>query len=298
MLAIIIPFYKLTFFEATLQSLANQTDKRFKVYIGDDASSEDCTALLQKFQGQFDFDYHRFETNLGGISLTEQWGRCIALSDDEQWLMILGDDDMLGKNVVEEFYKQHHFFQNINVIRYASQSIDNIENKVSKVFLHSIWETASNAYFRRFKGETRSSLSEYIFTRKAYNKFHFKNYPLAWHSDDMAWIDFSDKESIYSINEGVVLINFSDSSLSGMNTNLNFKREASVQFYRDMVRDKLSQFSKKQSLDLLMRYEVEIKGIRKVKIAEWLLLLKGYIKNFQLILFLKLIRRILISMIG
>ena len=33
MLAIVIPYFKLTFFEETLQSLANQTDQRFKVYI-------------------------------------------------------------------------------------------------------------------------------------------------------------------------------------------------------------------------------------------------------------------------
>lgn len=38
MLAIVIPYYKITFFEDTLESLAHQTDKRFKVYIGDDAS--------------------------------------------------------------------------------------------------------------------------------------------------------------------------------------------------------------------------------------------------------------------
>ena len=38
MLSIIIPYYKLTFFEATLQSLACQSAKRFKVHIGDDAS--------------------------------------------------------------------------------------------------------------------------------------------------------------------------------------------------------------------------------------------------------------------
>ena len=31
MLAIIIPFFKLTFFEATLQSLANQTDNSFQL---------------------------------------------------------------------------------------------------------------------------------------------------------------------------------------------------------------------------------------------------------------------------
>lgn len=40
MLAIIIPYYKLAFFEENLQSLSNQTDQRFKVYIGDDASPE------------------------------------------------------------------------------------------------------------------------------------------------------------------------------------------------------------------------------------------------------------------
>jgi hypothetical protein len=49
MLAIIIPYYKLTYFEATLQSLANQSDKRFKVYIGDDASPEDCKHLISNF---------------------------------------------------------------------------------------------------------------------------------------------------------------------------------------------------------------------------------------------------------
>ena len=38
MIAIVIPYYKLIFLEATLISLSNQTDKRFRVYIGDAAS--------------------------------------------------------------------------------------------------------------------------------------------------------------------------------------------------------------------------------------------------------------------
>jgi len=40
MLAIVIPYYKRTFFEETLQSLANQTDKRFQVYVGDDTNNQ------------------------------------------------------------------------------------------------------------------------------------------------------------------------------------------------------------------------------------------------------------------
>ena len=108
MLAIIIPYYKLTFFKATLQSLANQTNKCFKVYIGDDASQEDCNSLLQQFEGQFDFKYYRFKNNLGGTSLTQQWERCIELSDNEEWLMILGDDDVLGDGCVASFYRNEN----------------------------------------------------------------------------------------------------------------------------------------------------------------------------------------------
>ena len=122
MLAIVIPYYKHTFFEKTLQSLSKQTDKRFKVYIGDDASPENPTALLEKYQGQFNFVYHRFETNLGGTSLAKQWERCIGLSNNEEWIMVLGDDDILGHTVVESFYKnQEIFYQKTNVIRFATK---------------------------------------------------------------------------------------------------------------------------------------------------------------------------------
>ena len=59
MLAIVIPYFKLAFFEETLQSLAIQTDKRFKVYIGDDASPENPTSLISRYKGQFEFIYHK-----------------------------------------------------------------------------------------------------------------------------------------------------------------------------------------------------------------------------------------------
>ena len=135
MLAIIIPYFKITFFEATLQSLAAQTCQDFKVYIGDDASPEDPSMLLEKYKGIFDFVYHRFETNLGGISLTQQWERCIALSKEEDWVMILGDDDVLGKNVVEEFQKKKDSItqEGINVVRFATQIIDE-KGKISNIF--------------------------------------------------------------------------------------------------------------------------------------------------------------------
>ena len=49
MLAIVIPYYKHFFFDATLASLSIQTNMHFKVYIGDDASPESPNDLLEKY---------------------------------------------------------------------------------------------------------------------------------------------------------------------------------------------------------------------------------------------------------
>ena len=84
MLAIVIPYFKINFFEKTLASLAQQTDKRFHVYIGDDASPNAPDELLKKYEGQFNYTYKRFNDNLGGISLVKQWERCIAVNRQQK----------------------------------------------------------------------------------------------------------------------------------------------------------------------------------------------------------------------
>lgn len=297
MLAIIIPFYKLTFFEATLQSLAHQSDKRFKVYIGDDASPEDCTTLLQKFEGQFDFIYHRFETNLGGTSLTQQWERCIALSDDEEWLMILGDDDVLDDNCVASFYANEVEIKEnkSNVIRYACKVINAPGNVFLGPYFHPKLELASDFYCRKVKNLTRSSLSEYIFKKEVFNQYKFVNYPLAWHSDDKAWLDFSENKPIYTINEAIVYVRFSEINISGRQDNIAQKLTATFQFYGDILSDKKNVFTSKQVLTILMSYEVIIKKDRKLNFNEWIFLFRNYFFNFKLIPFLKFIRRFLIS---
>ena len=268
MLAIIIPYYKLAFFEATLQSLVAQTCQDFKVYIGDDASPEDPKVLLEQFQGKFDFLYHRFETNLGGISLTQHWERCIELSVNESWLMILGDDDVLGENVVEAFYKNlEEIKQNgCNVVRFATQIIDEEGIAISKVFEHPKQEKATDAFWRKFKGDTRSSLSEYVFSRASFLKYGFKDYPLAWHSDDMAWLEFSMHLPIYSISSTPVFVRFSEINISGKTDNQQQKLKATNLFLTSLIVANTSNFLKCQKQELLLELEVKIKKENQVKL--------------------------------
>ncbi|MFV8346496.1 glycosyltransferase family A protein [Flavobacterium sp. ZB4P13] len=295
MLAIVIPYCKLTFFEATLRSLASQTDQRFKVYIGDDASWEDPSDLLAKYRGKFYFVYHRFEENLGGVSLVKQWDRCIALSGNEEWIMILGDDDYLDKNFIASWYKHYYSFSNdSNVIRFATKIVNELSVVISNTFLHPEFETAGDSWYRKFKGQTRGSLSEYVFSKEPYRQFGFKNYPLAWHSDDRAWLDFSSGKSIYTINESIVHIRVSNISISGKQDNKDLKYLATLQFLKDLIFEKNHFFNKKQRLDLLLKYEVIIK--RKLTLKEWGVMFLFYLKNFSVMPFFKFVRRFVINM--
>jgi glycosyltransferase involved in cell wall biosynthesis len=297
MLAIVIPYYKLIFFEETLQSLANQTDQRFKVYIGDDASPENPESLLEQYKGQFDFEYHRFESNLGGTSLVKQWERCIAKIEGEKWIMILGDDDYLETNVVASWYQHYDdFYKKSNVIRFASKNVNmKLNGIISYSVKHPVWEEATDSYYRRFKGISRSTLSEYIFSKESFLKYGFHDFPLAWHSDDAAWLDFSDNKSIYTINECNVFVRFSERSISGNNENQNLKDFASVTFIKKSILKRFHLFKKNQRIELALYYEIAIKKNRKLKYSEWFELLYIYTINFEFLQFALCLRRFFLS---
>jgi len=244
-LAIIIPFYKLTFFESTLKSLSDQTDKRFKVYIGDDASPEDPSVLLEKYIDKFDFTYYRFDNNLGGKSLTQQWERCIRLAGNEEWIMILGDDDVLDINFVEAFYDNvvEVVSYKILVIRYATMKIDENGNFISNLYKHPKIESSIDFSFRK----SRSSLSEYIFFKDKLTKVGFKDFPLGWYSDRLAILEVSDFKDVFSINYTSVFIRYSVLSISGTKSNLKLKRIANVRYFYYLVSSKRNKFNIEQS---------------------------------------------------
>ena len=296
MLAIVIPYYKYTYFADTLNSLANQTDKRFKVYIGDDASPQDPSLILKKFKSQFDYKYQRFDQNLGSISLVKQWERCIDLIENEEWILLLGDDDMLGPTVVEDWYKNYHEFSSkSNVIRFSSKVIsDSISDETKKV-IHPVWESAVDAYHRKRKGLSRSSLSEYVFSKRSYKKYGFRDYTLGWHSDDMAWLDFSASKPIYTINSSCMYIRVSNESISGNNANQKTKQIAYMQFFKDLIKRKSKLFRKDEFLKMLVYYEVNIKKTRKLTFQDMFLVGSKYIVKFEMIQFLKFLRRYILS---
>ena len=258
-LAIIIPYYKLTFFRETLNSLAQQTDQRFQVYIGDDVSPNAPNELLEKYQGKFNFTYKRFNDNLGSISLVKQWERCIAMMKDEEWFMILGDDDVLGENVVEEFYKNlSEIEQTSNVVRFSSVLINEKDENISQEYYNPLLENAIESYIRKLKGKARSTLSEYIFRKNSYRKFGFKNYVLGWSTDDRAVIDLSETRDIYSLNNSLVRVRMSTINISSRTNDKTLKLKAILNSTEELIFEHKKNMNKEQLRFLIQIYENQI----------------------------------------
>lgn len=287
MIAVVIPFYKLQYFEITLKSLVNQTNQNFNVYIGNDASPESCEHLINKYSDKLNITYVRFLVNVGGKSLSKQWERCISLCKGEEWIMVLGDDDYLGENVIHDFYQNLNEVNDnkCNVVRIASIVINEKKNTQTAVYKHPIKETAEEFFERKMKGETRSSLSEYIFSKSAYQKFKFHNYPSAFYSDDMAWIEYADAGIIYTINTAIAFIRVSSNSLTGNYEQKTFKK-AEFEFLKDLM-EKRIHFFKSCNRKLILKRLEHLYIYNKVRnLNQWILLYYSYLKYTSFIEFL------------
>jgi len=254
-LAFVIPYYKIDFFEETLQSLEEQTNKNFSVYIGNDNSPNDPIDIIKKYRS-LNITYKKFETNLGAKDLEGQWIRCIDLSKDEEWICILGDDDCPKKNFVEEFYKILPVVdeKNINVIKTAITSIDTNSKIRGADLLHPEYDTSINTFWRDRNNQTHTSISENIFRRSSYEKIGFRGFPLAWGTPLVAWIDYSEGGLIYGLNSTQMCVRSSEINLSRVDSFKDQKQVGEAMVYEIIFSDYHDKFSDSQRLFLIKKY--------------------------------------------
>lgn len=296
MLAIVIPYYKHAFFESTLLSLQNQTNKQFTVYIGDDASPENPKYLLKKYKGAFTYHYKHFDANLGGTSLVQQWERCLEMVKDEEWVMILGDDDTISNNFVEVFYNHLEDINKleIDVIRYATVVINEEGEKTSKTYKHPKLETSIDFLMRKINGGTRSSLSEFVFRKKILDLVKFKDLPLAWYSDYLAVLECSNFNTIYTINESIVSFRNSGLNITSKNDDLTIKNVATFNFYYYLLKRKITFFNKEEKDKLYLKLEKTFLDNKKNP-NFWIQLSTLYISNLKIKRYLSFILKVLNS---
>jgi glycosyltransferase involved in cell wall biosynthesis len=190
-LSIVIPAYRGRFLAAALESVARAADDDTEVLVGDDASPDNLRDIVRPYQSRLNLRYHRFETNLGGRSLTKQWDRCVALSQG-QWVLLLGDDDLIDENYVRAFRETFAATRGeFDVYRFDTRWINATGAVIRSGDSHPDVQQWDEYLLARFRGQSYTFTCDNVFSRRAYNRAGgFVDLPLAWCADDASWIAF------------------------------------------------------------------------------------------------------------
>ena len=199
-LAIVIPAYKSRFFDAALNSIANQTDQRFRVYVCDDGSPEDLKSICDQYIGKIDIIYHRFPDNIGRRDLVAHWNRSVGRANEE-WIWLFSDDDRVAPGAVAAFYDAlGQTNSQYDLYRFNIEMIDANDQVIGVKESHPVLESAYDFLKSRMQSRALSAAVEYIFKKSVFlSNEGFVNFPMAYCSDDASWIAFAGKKPIYTI---------------------------------------------------------------------------------------------------
>lgn len=233
-LAIVIPAYKIEFFDSVLKGLANQSNKNFNIYIGIDASKDDFETIIDRYKSAVNIYYKRFEQNLGGKDLVAQWNRCINLIRGEQWIWLFSDDDIVEPDCVEYFYKElqngasydlYHF--NVDIINEKSQIVKHTKSYPDVIDAMSFLKKKNTARLDSF-------VVEYIFRRSTFEQLGgFQHFDMAWGTDIATWAKIGRTKGIKTITGAKVLWRQSSLNITPANSKqiLIRKLAANVSFF-------------------------------------------------------------------
>jgi glycosyltransferase involved in cell wall biosynthesis len=215
-LAIVIPAYKEIYFDKTLNSLAQQTNKNFTVYIGDDCSPYALQNIVDKYKEQLNIHYTRFGDNIGSRNLVLQWKRCMALTKQEKWLCLFSDDDLMDENCVENFHLTVSLKENMfDVYRFNTITINQHGEIINRGIIGPAIESSAQMAYHLLKGERGNSMPDHVFSRKIYTDcggFVFTEY--AQGADWATSILFSKEKGICIIPNAKVYWRYSGINIS------------------------------------------------------------------------------------
>jgi glycosyltransferase involved in cell wall biosynthesis len=213
-LAIVIPAYKDMFFEKTLLSISNQTCKEFTLYIGNDSSPYNLEQIVDSFRDRINIVYKHFDINQGGKDLVAQWERCIDLVGKEDWIWLFSDDDIMGPNCVENFYRTLDENPDFDLFHFDVTHIDERRNINHKITNFPSVLTSEEFFNESLRG-SYSFVVEYIFRKSHfYEMDRFQKFDLAWFSDTATWIKLAKKHGIKNIDNADVFFRTSDYNIT------------------------------------------------------------------------------------
>lgn len=233
-LAIVIPAYKIDFFNETLLSISKQTNQNFTLYIGDDCSPSNLKEIVELYTDLINIKYKRFDVNMGGSDLVGHWERCIEMCKSEKWVWLFSDDDIMEANCVESFYEAVRENSSLDLFHFNIQVINDNGDDVETLSEFPKFITGRKFNYLRWNNKINSYVVEYIFRKEKYESSdRFVNFKHAWHSDESTWTRIGWEQGIQTIPGARVKWRRSAVNITSDNRSINVvlgKLQASIDF--------------------------------------------------------------------
>lgn len=236
-LAIIIPAFKADFIKETLTSISNQSCKDFNLYIGDDCSPYLLDNIVDEFRDKVSIIYKKFDSNLGGINLVNHWNRCLEMINDEEYLWLFSDDDIMEENCVEQFLKTIDQGVVSNVYHFNIDIIDSNNTIIRRTLNYPKTISAVDFFSYLYQNKIEARVPEFIFkTTSLREKGGFVNFDLAWRSDNATVIANSIEKGIYTIEGPRILWRQSNLNISSYSKEYALRKDyATINFFNWIV---------------------------------------------------------------
>lgn len=226
--SICIPAYKSKYLRDCIQSILQQSLDNLELIILNDCSPEPIEEIITKFDDPR-ISYLKNPSNVGSYHLVENWNKCLSLAQGE-YIVIMGDDDLLEPDYLEEFSKLIATYPDLDVYHCRSKIIDDDGHTVMLTPACPAYESVYDAIWHRLRQYRSNYISDYMYrtsTLKERGGFYFL--PLAWGSDDItSFIASADKgiahsnKPVFNYRSNRLSITSTGNDLEKMDANLGY----------------------------------------------------------------------------
>jgi len=182
--SICIPAYKSRFLRECIHSILQQTITGFELIILNDCSPEPLKEIVQEFNDSR-IRYYENERNVGAERLTDNWNRCLQLATGN-YLVIMGDDDRLQPDYLDEFTRLIGRFPALDVYHCRSTIINDTGEALQLTPSQPEFERVCDHIWHRLRQFRSQYISDFAYrTESLRERGGFYHLPLAWGSDDI-----------------------------------------------------------------------------------------------------------------
>ena len=198
--SVLIPIIKGKFLNIAIDSVLKQTFSDWELILYNDCSPDDIDGIVGQYKN-YKIKYFKGEKNIGLEDPSKTWNKMVSVANGE-YVCILGDDDYISENYLEEINKLILKYPKVSLFRAKVIKVDEKNKTILEGDNLPEFETWDQMLYGRNVIKRLQSTSEFVIKKNALDKIGgYINFPRACGSDDATYVALSKENGVVSTND-------------------------------------------------------------------------------------------------